>query len=64
MKHTLFLITLLFVMHLNAQNYPMSDATNTGGWIFNEQISDEFNGNNLDKSKWWILGENGDYLVS
>lgn len=61
MKHTLFLITLLFVMHLNAQNYPMSDATNTSGWIFNEQISDEFNGNNLDKSKWWILGENGDY---
>lgn len=61
MKQALFLITLFCVTQLKAQNYPMSDPSNTGAWILNEHISDEFNGNNLDKSKWWILGENGDY---
>jgi len=27
----------------------------------NESLSDEFNGTELNKNKWWILGENGDY---
>lgn len=44
-----------------AQPYPMSDPSNQGGWILNEYLSDEFDGNKLDKTKWWILGENGDY---
>ncbi|MBB3699916.1 family 16 glycosylhydrolase [Flammeovirga yaeyamensis] len=45
---------------LFAQN-PVSDPDNKEKWIFNETLSDEFDGNTLDKSKWWILGENGDY---
>ncbi|WP_297090370.1 T9SS type A sorting domain-containing protein [uncultured Draconibacterium sp.] len=40
-----------------AQNYPLSDPNNTGGWILNEHMSDEFNGTELDREKWWILGE-------
>ena len=43
--------------NLYAQNYPMSDPNNLGGWILNEKMSDEFNGTGLDRSKWWILGE-------
>ncbi|WP_075591140.1 T9SS type A sorting domain-containing protein [Labilibacter marinus] len=56
------IVVLLFAMHMaNGQNYPMSDPRNSGNWILNENISDEFNGTELDKSKWWILGENNDY---
>jgi len=44
-----------------AQSYPMSDPANSGGWILNQNLSDEFSGTQLDKTKWWILGENGDY---
>lgn len=54
-------IVLFIAFQLNAQNYPMSDPLNSGGWILNEAISDDFNGTQLDKTKWWILGENGDY---
>ncbi len=61
MKFTVILIMVLIGFQLKGQNYPMSDPSNTGGWIFNQEISDEFNGTQLDKSKWWILGENGDY---
>ncbi|MCG8579322.1 MAG: family 16 glycosylhydrolase [Bacteroidales bacterium] len=39
----------------------MSDPSNSSGWILNEHISDEFSGTELDKTKWWILGENNDY---
>jgi beta-glucanase (GH16 family) len=46
---------------LHAQVYPVSDPLNSGAWIFNEKLSDEFDGTQLDKTKWWILGENGDY---
>lgn len=54
-------ILLNVVTELQAQDYPFSDQSNSGGWILNETISDEFNGAALDKTKWWILGENGDY---
>lgn len=46
---------------MHGQNYPASDPTNSEGWILNEALSDEFDGNSLDKDKWWILGENNDY---
>lgn len=57
----LLVLLLVFTSSIKAQNYPASDPSNSGGWILNEGVSDEFNGTELDKDKWWILGENGDY---
>jgi hypothetical protein len=51
----------LFALSIQSQNNPVSDPTNNQGWIFNTEMSDEFNGTTLDKTKWWILGENNDY---
>lgn len=41
--------------------YPLSDPTNTGGWVLNERLSDEFNGERLDTDKWYVEGTNGKY---
>ncbi|MDE0346987.1 MAG: family 16 glycosylhydrolase [Boseongicola sp.] len=43
--------------------YPASDPSNTGGWILREDISDEFDGSAIDKSKWFVQGDNGDYYI-
>lgn len=42
---------------------PYSDSTNQGGWVLNEEISDEFEGTALDTNKWFIEGANGDYYI-
>ncbi|MCX2784082.1 family 16 glycosylhydrolase [Microbulbifer thermotolerans] len=42
---------------------PASDPTNTGNWVLNQDISDEFSGDSLDRSKWFVQGENGDYYI-
>ena len=36
--------------------YPLSDSTNTGDWILIEELSDEFEGTELDNSKGQIQG--------
>lgn len=58
-------ITLaIFFVFLGLTNFaqnPLSDSSNSSGWILNTTMTDEFNGSELDKTKWWILGENGDY---
>lgn len=33
--------------------YPLSDQDNEGGWVRFEPMSDEFEGDALDASKWW-----------
>lgn len=41
---------------------PFSDPENSGGWVYDEAISDEFNGTALDEDRWFIVGkldENG-----
>ena len=43
--------------------YPASDPANTGGWILREDISDEFDGSEIDKSKWFVQGDSGDYYI-
>ena len=42
---------------------PASDPNNAGGWILNERFSDEFNGKELDRSKWIVQGEGGRYYT-
>lgn len=40
---------------------PLSDQNNSGGWVLNTDVSDEFNAANLDEDKWYVAGkfENG-----
>ena len=59
-QFTLVWIAVFFTIISKGQN-PASDPANAGGWTLNTNLSDEFNGTQLDKNKWWILGENNDY---
>ena len=43
--------------------YPASDPLNRGGWILNEELSDEFEETELNKEKWFVEGQNGDYYI-
>lgn len=43
--------------------YPASDLTNSEGWVLNEELSDEFEGTELDPNKWFIEGQDGDYYI-
>ena len=45
------------------QPNPLSDPNNSDGWILNEEVSDEFNGTELDRNKWFIEGQDGDYYI-
>jgi len=36
---------------------PYSDPENKGGWIYNELISDEFDGDTVDEDRWFIVGK-------
>ena len=40
---------------------PLSDADNAGGWIFKDDLSDEFEDAALNENKWHIQGKEGDY---
>lgn len=40
---------------------PASDRSNAGGWILNQSISDEFDGDELDSLKWHTQGSGGHY---
>lgn len=40
---------------------PASDSQNSGNWILNKEISDEFNAPKIDQEKWWIQGADDHY---
>lgn len=42
---------------------PASDPANKDGWILNQELSDEFEGSELDTAKWFIQGAQGDYYI-
>ncbi len=42
---------------------PASDPQNRGGWVLNEAVSDEFEGTKLDRSKWFVEGEDGKFYI-
>ncbi|MCL7762955.1 family 16 glycosylhydrolase [Polaribacter sp. Z014] len=42
---------------------PFSDQENKGNWVLNEEISDEFEGTEIDTTKWFVEGQNGDYYI-
>lgn len=37
--------------------YPLSDPENTGGWTYNTDVSDEFNGTEVNEDRWYIVGK-------
>lgn len=43
--------------------YPFSDPNNSGGWVLNQAVSDEFEGTKIDESKWFVEGQNGDFYI-
>ncbi|MDO7135999.1 MULTISPECIES: T9SS type A sorting domain-containing protein [Algibacter] len=47
--------------YMGAQNYPLSDPTNTGNWVLNPDVSDEFETSTINENKWLIQGRNGVY---
>ncbi len=49
--------------HTHVAPVPASDPTNTQGWILNQEISDEFAGDEIDRSKWFVQGDYGDYYI-
>ncbi|MEO0332021.1 MAG: family 16 glycosylhydrolase, partial [Bacteroidota bacterium] len=47
----------------NKHPVPFSDPNNREGWVLNQEISDEFEGSQLDTNKWFIEGLNGRYYI-
>lgn len=43
--------------------HPASDPDNEGGWVLNEALSDEFEGTELDREKWFVEGQDGQYYI-
>ncbi|WP_208889959.1 T9SS type A sorting domain-containing protein [Polaribacter sejongensis] len=46
---------------INGQTLPFSDPQNTGDWILNTDISDEFEAATINEDQWLIQGRNGKY---
>ncbi|MDN3620023.1 family 16 glycosylhydrolase [Polaribacter undariae] len=42
---------------------PFSDQQNEGGWVLNEELSDEFKGTEIDTVKWFVEGLNDKYYI-
>ena len=42
---------------------PFSDLENTGGWVLNTELSDEFKGTEIDTVKWFVEGLNDRYYI-
>ena len=57
----LFPFLVLSAGAAQGQIHPLSDPTNTGGWVLNSSMSDEFDGDTLNLYKWNNLGLDGNY---
>ena len=42
-------------------DFPLSDQSNSGSWVLNPEVSDEFDATVVDETKWLIQGRNGEY---
>ncbi len=72
---TVFSLTAVLVVTLNCKSQnsskkstasvtkvvPFSDPQNSGKWVLNTDVSDEFDASTIDENKWYIVGkfENG-----
>ena len=48
---------------LQAEVLPLSDPDNSGGWVLNAEVSDEFNGSEIDRDKWFVQGDDNEYYM-
>lgn len=46
-----------------ASPLPASDPENQANWILNAKVSDEFNGDSLDLTKWYVSGTDGQFYI-
>lgn len=60
---TIFLLSLLlafapgaFAAPAQTPVYPVSDPANSGKWVLNREVSDEFDGGTIDEEKWYVVG--------
>ncbi len=37
--------------------FPLSDPANEGGWTYNTEVSDEFEGTEVNEDRWYIVGK-------
>ncbi|GAB5560483.1 MAG: hypothetical protein SynsKO_21300 [Synoicihabitans sp.] len=44
-------------LSLSGTPAPLSDPENTGNWVLNTDVSDEFNGSQLDEERWYVVGK-------
>ena len=56
-----FMVVALCVYTTKAQTFPASDQQNSGNWVLNTEISDEFEGATINEDQWLIQGRNGQY---
>lgn len=60
MKNIIY-IAFLSLMVSCAEKYntfsPFSDPDNSGNWVLNSEVSDEFNCTKLDEDRWFIVGK-------
>ncbi len=40
-----------------AVRHPFSDPENKGGWVYNSEVSDEFNDSAINEDRWFIVGK-------
>lgn len=57
LKNLTLLAVLLICSYGMAQDYPKSDPSNQGNWILNGDLSDEFEGDALNKTRWHLQGD-------
>lgn len=46
-----------------ASIFPASDPNNRQGWVLNTQVSDEFNGEEIDQDKWFVQGTDQQFYL-
>ncbi|WP_152287373.1 family 16 glycosylhydrolase [Flavicella marina] len=51
------ILTLISFQKVTAQIYPKSDPKNKEGWVINTEVSDEFNSDEIDENRWYIVGK-------
>ncbi|GGZ83541.1 family 16 glycosylhydrolase [Algibacter mikhailovii] len=47
----------------NLSALPFSDQDNEGGWVLNQELSDDFEGKEIDTTKWFVEGLNDNYYI-